>query len=116
MESDLKPIPILFWKAGSGKEPVREFLHILPFEDKKVVGRDVWRLQFGWPIGMPLVRKLQNPIWELRSSLPSKRELRILFTVGSERLVLLHVFIKKSQTTPAAELQLALQRAKELQQ
>ncbi len=115
MDNNLQPIPISFWKTILGKEPVREFLHDLPFEDKKVIGRDVSRLQFGWPIGMPLVRKLQNPIWELRSSLPSKRELRILFVAGNNRLVLLHVFIKKSQNTPPANLHLALQRAKELE-
>jgi phage-related protein len=116
MNDNLQPIPIVFWKTSLGKEPVRDFLRDLPFEDKKVVGRDVSRLQFGWPIGMPLVRKLQGTIWELRSSLPSKRELRILFIAGESRLVLLHIFIKKSQNTPPAELHLALQRAKELEQ
>jgi phage-related protein len=55
-------------------------------------------------------------LWELRSSLPSKRELRILFAAGENKLMLVHVFIKKSQNTPMADLQLALQRAKELEQ
>jgi phage-related protein len=116
MDNNLQPIPISFWKTNLGREPVREFLHSLLSDDKKVVGRDMLRLQFGWPIGMPLVRKLQGPLWELRSSLPSKRELRILFVAGEDKLILLHIFIKKTQNTPKADLQLALQRTKELEQ
>jgi phage-related protein len=116
MSTDVLPIPVSFWKSDLGREPVREFLHALPYDDKKVVGRDLRRLQFGWPIGMPLVRKLQGPIWELRSTLPSKRELRILFATEENKLVLLHVIIKKTQKTPNADLQLALQRSKDLDQ
>ena len=92
---------------------MREFLHSLPSDDKKIVGRDLSRLQFGWLIGMPLVRKLRDAIWELRCSLPSKRELRVLFTVDAVELILLHVFIKKTQKTLSADLELALKRSKE---
>ena len=73
-------------------------------------------LQFGWPIGRPLVRKLVDRLWELRSSLPSRREARLLFTANEERIVILNGFIKKSQKTPGAEIELARKRLKELQQ
>ena len=73
-------------------------------------------LQFGWPIGMPLVRKLVDRVWELRSSLPSRREARLLFTANEEQIVILSGFIKKSQKTPGAEIELARKRLKELQQ
>lgn len=108
------PIPLSFWQSDTGKEPVREFLHSLPFDDKKIVGRDLSRLQFGWPIRMPLVRKLRGAIWELRCSVPSKRELRVLFTSDNYELILLHVFIKKMQKTPIADLELAVKRSREI--
>jgi phage-related protein len=73
-------------------------------------------LQFGWPIGMPLVRKLADHIWEMRSSLASRREARLLFTANGEQIVVLGGFIKKSQNTPAAEIELARRRLKELWQ
>jgi phage-related protein len=108
-------IPIKFWTAWNGREPVREFLKELPKVDRLRIGENIRQLQFGWPIGMPLVRKLPGDIWELRSSLPSKREVRILFATDGRLLVLLHAFVKKSQKTPRAELAVAGQRLKELQ-
>ena len=73
-------------------------------------------LQFGWPIGMPLVRKIVDYVWEMRSSLPSRREARLLFTANEGQIVVLNGFIKKSQKTPASEIELARRRLKELLQ
>jgi phage-related protein len=63
---------------------------------------------------MPLVRKLVDRVWELRSSLPSRREARVLFTANEHQIVILSAFIKKSQKTPVAEIELARTRLKEL--
>ena len=94
---------------------MRDFLQDLSKEDRRRIGGDIRQLQYGWPIGMPLVRKIQDGLWELRTSLPSKREARILFAAGDEALVLLHAFIKKAQKTPQSELVLARQRLKGMQ-
>ena len=107
-------MPVGFWKSAIGREPVREFLRELPKKDRRRMGDDVRKLQFGWPVGMPLVRKLDSELWELRSSLPGKREARMVFSVDGDILVLLHAFIKKTQKTPRADLDLARQRLKEL--
>ena len=48
---------------------------------------------------MPLVRKLDKGLWEVRSRLPD-RIARAIFTAGEGRMILLHGFIKKSQKTP----------------
>ncbi len=114
MTSRLTAMPIAFWKSGVHREPVREFLQSLSKDERKSMGDDIRRLQFGWPVGMPLVRKLDDRLWELRSSLSSKREVRIIFTSSSDTLVLLHGFIKKSQKTPLNALTLARQRLKGL--
>ncbi len=59
---------------------------------------------------MPLVRKMEAGLWEVRSHLSGRQIARVLFTVRSGEMVLLHGFIKKSQKTPAKELQLARKR------
>ncbi len=114
MIARLQPIPVAFWRSASDREPVREWLRALDKGDRTVIGDDLRTLQFGWPIGMPLVRKLVDHVWELRSSLPSRREARVLFTANEDQIVVLSGFIKKSQKTPGAEIELARKRLKEL--
>ncbi len=53
-------------------------------------------VQFGWPLGMPLIRKLEPDLWEVRSNLKN-RIARVLFTISTDKMILLHGFIKKSQ-------------------
>jgi phage-related protein len=115
MAGRLKPIPLVFWRSLAGREPVRDWLNELPREDRRTVGRDIAKLQFGWPVGLPLCRPLSSGLWELRSSLPSKREVRVFFGFHDEILVALHAVIKKTRKAAPEELALARQRLKELQ-
>ena len=94
---------------------MREWLSDLPRADKRTVGRDIAKVQFGWPIGMPLCRPLSGGLWEVRSSLPSKREARVFIAFRDRMLIALHAFIKKGGKTPAGDLTLARERLKELQ-
>ncbi len=114
MPETLKPIPLVFWRSSTGREPVREWLNELPREDQRKIGRDIAKVQFGWPIGLPLCRPLSRGLWEVRSSLPSKREARVLFGFYEGMLIALHGFIKKTQQTPPEELALARQRLREV--
>jgi len=106
-------LQVFFYRTSSGAEPVREWLKALPAEERKIIGNDLKTAQFGWPLGMPLIRKLEADLWEVRSRLPH-RIARVIFTVEGNRMVLLHGFIKKSQKTPVEDLQLARQRLKAL--
>jgi phage-related protein len=72
-------------------------------------------VQFGWPIGMPVCRPLSGGLWEVRSTLPSRRIARVLFFVHEDRIGVVHGFIKKTQKTPADDLNLARRRMKEMQ-
>lgn len=63
---------------------------------------------------MPLVRKLEPGIWEVRSSL-DRRVARVLFTTVGDGMVLLHGFIKKAQKTPSGDIELARSRKAELE-
>ena len=63
---------------------------------------------------MPLVRSLKDGLWELRSSLPSRRIVRVILCFHDQALIVLHAFIKKTQKTPADDLALAKRRMKEV--
>lgn len=102
---------VRFFRTGQGNEPVREWLKDLPAADRKTIGDEIRTVQFGWPVGMPLVRKLESDLWEVRVRL-EERIARVLFTVEKGEAVLLHGFIKKSQKTPAPDLKLAKDRKK----
>jgi phage-related protein len=102
---------ILFFRTEGGNEPVREWLKSLDKEDRKVIGEDIKLVQFRWPLGMPLVRKLEADLWEVRSRLSQGRIARVMFTVHGNEMVLLHGFIKKSPKSPPDELKLARHRS-----
>ncbi len=106
-------LQVYFFKTANNRQPVRDWLKELPVEDRKTIGNDLKTAQFGWPIGMPLIRKLDTDLWEVRSRLHN-RIARVIFTVEGDKMVLLHGFIKKSQKTPQSDLQLAKQRLKAL--
>jgi len=114
MVDRLKPVPLFFWKSPLGAEPARDWLNALPREDQRVIGRDIAKVQYGWPIGLPVCRPMGNGLWEVRSSLPSRREARILFGFHDGMLIALSAFFKKRQATPPEELKLAQKRLKEL--
>ena len=115
MPETLKPIALVFWKSATGREPVREWLKELPLEDKRTIGREIAKVQFGWPVGLPLCRALGGGLWEVRASLPSKRQARVFFGFQDGMMIALHAIIKKAQRTPAEDLTLARQRLKEMQ-
>lgn len=106
-------LDVRFFATDSGNEPVREWLKTLPANERRTIGEDIKTVQFGWPLGMPLVRKLAKELWEVRIHLQD-RIARVLFTVVDHMMVLLHGFIKKSQATPANELEVAMRRLHQL--
>ena len=103
---------VRFFQTSSTAEPVRDWLLELSANDRKLIGEDIKTVQYGWPLGMPLVRKMAAHLWEVRISLPN-RIARVLFTVDSVYIVLLHGFIKKSAQTPQENLKLATTRLKQ---
>jgi phage-related protein len=107
-------VPVRFYRSDTGNEPVREWLRNLDQRDRHVIGLDLMRVQFGWPIGMPLVRSLKDGLWEVRSSLPSQRIARLILCFHDGILVVLHGFIKKTQKTPVDDLSVAKRRMSEV--
>ena len=105
-----RKLAVVFYRTQGGTEVVRNWFKDLARDDRDAVGQDLMRVQFRWPIGMPLCRSLGNGLWEVRSDLPSNRIARVLVCIAGERILVLHGFIKKTQKTPDAELALALKR------
>ena len=105
----LPRLRVAFFRTEAGREPVREWLKALPREARKTIGEEIKTVQFGWPLGMPLVRKMEPELWEVRTRLENKIA-RIFFTVEQDVMVLLHGFIKKGQKTPKKELDLVRKR------
>jgi phage-related protein len=107
-------IPVRFYRTDGGREPALEWLRGLAREDRRAIGMDLMRVQFGWPIGMPLVRSLKGGLWEVRSTLPSRRIARLILCFHNGNLVVLHGFVKKTRKTAEADLALARRRMKEV--
>lgn len=115
MRARPQKIELVFYRTSGGKEPVRDWLLSLDEQCRREVGLDLMRVQFAWPIGMPLVRPLGDGLFEVRTNLPDKRIARVLFSFHGGELFALHGFVKKTQRTPPEELELARKRKAEVE-
>jgi len=66
-------------------------------------------------VGMPYVRHLQDKLWEMRMKGRDGISRALYVTAHEQRVVVVRVFVKKTQKTPSREIKLALERAKEVQ-
>lgn len=103
--------PIYFYKDRNGHEPVKEYLQELAkkkdkdsrIKSDKINDYIEALKQYGKQLGEPYIKHLDGDIWELR---PLRD--RILFVAWHEGgFVLLHQFMKKTQKTPAREIEQA---------
>ena len=81
-----KKLPAFFYESPSGNQPVRDWIKGLSSEDRQIAGRDVQKVEFGWPIGMPYCRSLGNGLWEVRSNLTYGRIGRVIFCLVRGRM------------------------------
>lgn len=106
---------VIFYATAAGNEPVLEWLRGLEKNERAVIGADLLTVQLGFPIGMPVCRSLGGGLCEVRSSLPSKKEARLIFFHDGSDLVVVNGFIKKARTTPKTELNTAKSRKREFE-
>jgi phage-related protein len=110
--TEIRRIPATFYRTDTDVEPVRDWLKNLDKLDRQTIGEDIAYVQYKWPIGKPRVDHLRGPIWEIRSKI-GNRIARVLFAVEHSELILLHAFVKKTQQTNPADIDLALKRLKD---
>ncbi len=112
MDKTSKKILAQFYRNDRGVEPVREWLKKLSKTDKKTIGEDVRTVQYGWPLGMPLVASVGHGLWEIRVNLSSNRIARIIFFMDDSVMIMVNGFVKKSRKMPKHELEIAIKRKK----
>jgi phage-related protein len=66
-------------------------------------------------VGKPHVDHLEGPLWEIRMKGADGIARALYVTAKGKRVVVVRVFVKKTQRTPRQEIELALRRAKEVQ-
>ena len=107
-------IELIIYRTLSGTEPVRDWLMEISVAHRRLIGLDLQRVQYRWPVGMPLVRPMGSGLFEVRTSLPDGTIARVMFSFYDGELYALHGFIKKTQKTSEADLALARKRQKEV--
>ncbi len=110
----MKRIFAKFYQTGNGREPVRDWLLEMEQLDRSAIGYDIKTAEYGWPIGMPVVRKMATNLWEVRTNVANGIA-RVFFTVVDDQMILLHGIVKQTQKTPKQDLDKARNRMKEVQ-
>src|ERR1700694_2148771 len=106
---------VVLYRTPAGTEVIRNWLRGLHEGDRNAIGQDLMRVQYRWPVGMPLCRSMGDGLWELRSELPSNRIARLLFSAQQGKILVLHGVINKTQKTPDDDLALARKRKREFE-
>jgi len=102
---------IIFYETADGKKPVEIFLDSLdPRMAAKVIGLLELLEERGTELRAPYSEHLEDGIFELRCKLGSNITRLLYFFVIGKRIVVTNGFIKKTQKTPASEIQLAKSR------
>ena len=103
------------WSVETLNELVDEELTALPLDMRgRFVRVSLLIEEFGpFNVGMPHIKGLNGKLWEIRVSRRDGIGWGIYVVASGQRVVVLHVFIKKTQKTPDRALQLASKRAKD---
>lgn len=65
-------------------------------------------------VRFPLVRHIEGSLWEIRLQGRDGISRALYVTKSGQRVIVVRVFVKKTEQTPRREIDLALKRAKEI--
>ncbi|MEA4899429.1 MAG: type II toxin-antitoxin system RelE/ParE family toxin [Christensenellaceae bacterium] len=107
-----------YYKTPRGDDPVKEFIDELP---AKLRAKNMWEIglleEFGTDLPMPYAKPLRGyedrGLWELRVKLASDITRVFYFYPRKDRVLLLHGFVKKTESTPPHEKELARSRMRD---
>lgn len=104
------------WVVELLDDRVREEIEALPLDMKARFRRIVELIQGHRleKVREPHVKHLQDALWEMRMKGKDGISRAIYVTAKGSRVVVLRVFVKKTRKTPTREIDLALERAKEV--
>ena len=66
-------------------------------------------------VGRPYIKHIESELWEIRMKGRDGISRALYVTAKPQRVVVVRVFIKKTQKTPRKEIKLALKRAREIE-
>lgn len=105
------------WVVELLDDRVRDELEALP-PDMQARFRRIVELIRGYGLERvhePHVKHLEGPLWEMRMKGKDGISRAVYVTAKGHRVVVVRVFVKKTQKTPRREIEIALQRAREVQ-
>ena len=105
------------WVVELLDDRVRDELEGLP-PDMQARFRKIVELIQGYGLERvhePHVKHLEGPLWEMRMKGKDGISRAVYVTARRSRVVVVRVFVKKTQKTPRREIEIALQRAREVQ-
>ncbi len=104
----MQSFEIIFYDKPDGTEPAKEFLLSL---DKKMRAKLLFTIDLladnGPELREPYSKPLGNGIFEVRAKVGSDISRVLYFFVVGRRVILTNGFIKKTQKTPASEIERA---------
>ena len=105
------------WTVETLDETVEAEVQALPMDMKARLARVAGLIESKGleHVGAPHVRHLDRSLWEIRLRGRSGISRALYVTATAQRVVIVRVFIKKTQKTPRREIELALERAKSIQ-
>ncbi len=104
------------WRVEILNETVAAEIAALPMDMQARFLRLVERITAAGlqSLSEPHVKHLEGKLWELRLTGRDGIARALYVTAIGQRVIVVRVFVKKTQKTPRAEIELALQRAKEI--
>jgi phage-related protein len=105
------------WSVGFLNEETKAALDALPLDIRASFQRIVELIRAHGLERMrePHLKHLDGPLWEMRLKGKSGIARAVYVTATGMRIVVVHVFTKKTQKTPRKEIAQALKKAKEVQ-
>ena len=101
----MQDFEVVFYDLPNGKEPAKEFLEGLDLKMQAKMIRTISLLQHnGTSLREPYSKPLDDGIFELRAKVGSDISRVLYFFFVGRRIVLTNGFIKKTQKTPAGEI------------
>ncbi len=105
----------MFWSIDYFNEKVRLDIEALPVGIRASYARLAGLImEFGLSLRMPHSKSMGNGLFELRPRGPEGIARVMYCTKIGRRIVILHVFIKKTQKTPKRDLEIARRRQQEV--
>ena len=100
---------IKFFETPRGGKPVENFIRNQnPTTIAKILRSIDLLEKYGPRIGMPHSKKISRGLYELR--IRGRQEIRLVYSVRKQEIVLLHGFRKQTQRTPKKEIATAQKR------